>query len=83
MSVASLAEHQRDLQFTYINNDRQQQRQAAGSSIRQQACVGCVARGMGRGAYEASFGDAGGGLVAANSRRQCRCQSRRPTCNAN
>lgn len=34
-SVASLAEHQRDLQFTYINNDRQQQQQAEGSSIRQ------------------------------------------------
>lgn len=35
-SVASLAEHQRDLQFTYINNDRQQQQQAQAAGSRQE-----------------------------------------------
>lgn len=51
-SVASLAEHQRDLQFTYINNDRQQQRQAAATCSRQlyQATGLCRLRGTGHGA---------------------------------
>lgn len=50
MSVASLAEHQRDLQFTYINNDMQQQRQAAATCSRQlyQATGLCRLRGTGR-----------------------------------
>lgn len=56
---------------------------AAGSGHMQQAAVSGnrpVSLAW-HGAYEASFKK--WGRVAANSRRQCRCQSRRPTCNAN